>query len=165
MMVEAKSPQQTFVVSATARINAVPDRVYGIIADYRNGHPQILPKQFGRLCVDAGGYGAGTVIRFSVVALGRKVDFRAVVSEPQPGRVLVERNDPPNSSVTTFIVDPGPTGSESDVTISTELPLRPGVMGAIERFVTQQVMRGMYRDELKLLAAVATAAATPVERE
>jgi polyketide cyclase/dehydrase/lipid transport protein len=148
------------IVSASARIDAPPDRVYGIIADYRNGHPQILPKQFGRLCVDAGGYGAGTVIRFSVVAMGRKTDFRAVVSEPQPGRVLVERNDPPNSSVTTFIVDPGPTGRESDVTISTELPDRSGLLGAIERFVAKRVMNGMYRDELVLLAAVATAPAT-----
>jgi hypothetical protein len=147
------------IVSASARIDAPPDRVYGIIADYRNGHPQILPKQFGKLYVDAGGYGAGTVIRFSIVALGRKTDFRAVVSEPQPGRVLVERNDPPNSSVSTFTVDPGPTGRESDVTISTELPDRPGILGAIERFVTRRVMNGMYRDELALLAA-ATAPAT-----
>lgn len=148
------------IVSASARIDAPPDRVYGIIADYRNGHPQILPKQFSKLCVDAGGYGAGTVIRFSVVAMGRKTDFRAVVSEPQPGRVLVERNDPPNASVTTFTVDPGPTGRESDVTISSELPDRPGILGAFERFVTRKVMNGMYKDELALLAAVATAPAT-----
>jgi hypothetical protein len=148
------------IVSASARIDAPPDRVYGIVADYRNGHPQILPKQFSKLCVDAGGYGAGTVIRFSVVAMGRKTDFRAVVSEPQPGRVLVERNDPPNASVTTFTVDPGPTGRESDVTISTELPDRGGVLGAIERFVTTKVLQGMYKDELALLAAVATAHAT-----
>ena len=148
------------IVSASARIDAPPDRVYGIIADYHNGHPRILPKQFGPLYVDAGGYGAGTVIRFSVVALGRKTDFRAVVSEPQPGRMLVERNDPPNSSVSTFTVDPGPTGRESDVTISTELPDRPGLLGALERFITRRVMSGMYRDELALLAAVATAAAT-----
>jgi len=148
------------IVSASSRIDAPPDRVYGIIADYHNGHPQILPKQFGKLYVDAGGYGAGTVIRFSVVALGRKTDFRAVVSEPQPGRVLVERNDPPNSSVSTFTVDPGPTGRESDVTISTELPDRPGLLGALERFITRRVMKGMYRDELALLAAVATAPST-----
>jgi polyketide cyclase/dehydrase/lipid transport protein len=156
MMVDRKPVQHVHVVSATARINAAPDRVYGIIADYRNGHPQILPKQFSKLCVDAGGYGAGTVIRFSVVALGRKIDFRAVVSEPQPGRVLVERNDPPNNSVTTFTVEPGPTGRESDVTITTELPVRSGFLGAIERFATTKVLQGMYRDELELLAAVAT---------
>jgi hypothetical protein len=148
-----------YAVSARARINAPPDRVYGIIADYRNGHPNILPKQFGPLCVDAGGYGAGTVIRFSVVALGKKVDYRAVVSEPQPGRVLVERNDPPNNSISTFIVDPGPTGRESDVTITTELPMRGGFAAAIERFVTKKVLQGIYKDELALLAAVATAPA------
>lgn len=148
----------TYLVSAKARINAPADRVYSIIADYRNGHPHILPKQFGPLIVDAGGYGAGTVIRFSIVALGRKTNFRAVVSEPQPGRVLVERNDPPNDSVSTFTVEScGP--SECDVTIATEMPRRPGIFGAIEKFTATRVMNGMYRDELKLLEAVATAGA------
>ena len=144
----------TYVVSAKARINAPADRVYGILADYRNGHPHILPKQFGPLLVDAGGYGAGTVIRFSVVVMGRKTDFRAVVSEPQPGRVLVERNDPPNDSVTTFTVEACAPG-ESEVTIATEMPRRPGLFGAIEKFAATRVMSGMYRDELKLLAAFA----------
>jgi polyketide cyclase/dehydrase/lipid transport protein len=144
----------TYFVSAKARINAPADRVYGIIADYRNGHPHILPKQFGPLLVDAGGYGAGTVIRFSVVVMGRKTDFRAIVSEPQPGRVLVERNDPPNNSVSTFTVDACAPG-ECDVTIATEMPRRPGFFGAFEKFVATRVMNGMYRDELKLLAAFA----------
>ena len=62
------------VVSTTARMKAAPERVYRIIADYRNGHPQILPKQFSNLCVDAGGYGAGTVIRFSMTVMGSRIN-------------------------------------------------------------------------------------------
>jgi hypothetical protein len=149
------------IVSVSALINAAPDRVYGIIADYRNGHPRIVPKQISDIRVETGGYGAGTIIRFVVTVLGRKVDFRAVVSEPEPGRVLIERNDPPNASVTTFTVEPGPTGRECDVTISTNLPDRAGIAGVIERFVSRRLLRGMYTEELALLSAVATAPSIP----
>ena len=156
-MTDAKS---VHVVSAGARIDAPPDRVYAIIADYRNGHPRILPKQFGPLSVDEGGYGAGTVIRCSIIIMGRKMPFRAAISEPRPGRVLVESIEGPNPSVTTFTVEPGPTGQESDVTISTEVPARGGLAGMIERFITTRMLRPIYKDELALLAAVATAVAT-----
>ena len=145
------------VVSATARINAPPDRVYGVIADYRNGHPRILPKQFSGLTVDAGGYGAGTVIRCSIKLMGRKMEFRAVISEPQPGRVLLEKIDGPSPSQTTFTVDPGPTGQESIVTISTEVTTRSGLAGIIERFMTTRMLKPIYKEELALLAAVAVA--------
>ncbi len=151
------------VVSTTRRMKAAPDRVYRIIADYRNGHPQILPKQFSNLCVDAGGYGAGTVIRFSMTVMGRKMEARAVVSEPQPGRVLVEKLDGAGSPITTFTVDPGPTDQESVVTISTELTPRRGVAGMIERFMTTRMLTRIYREELTLLAAVSTAAEKTAE--
>jgi hypothetical protein len=46
--------------------------VYDIIADYREGHPRILPPEyFGRLEVDVGGRGAGTKIRFEMKAFGQ----------------------------------------------------------------------------------------------
>ncbi len=73
-------------------MDAPADRVYAIIADYRNGHPHILPKQFRNLTVEQGGVGAGTIIRFEVRVFGQTQHFRAVVSEPEPGRVLVEEN-------------------------------------------------------------------------
>ena len=79
-------------VSVSARIPAPSGRIYGIIADYRNGHPHILPPAFSNLEVEQGGVGAGTIIRFNVRALGRTQLFRSVVTEPEPGRVLVETN-------------------------------------------------------------------------
>ena len=81
-----------FVVSKSAEIGAPADRLYGIIADYRNGHPRILPPAFTELTVEAGGVGAGTRIRVGMRMLGRVMTFPAEVSEPDPGRVLVERN-------------------------------------------------------------------------
>jgi hypothetical protein len=52
-------------VSASAEVKAPAEKVYAIIADYRHGHPQIVPSPpFGRIEVEQGGFGAGTVIRF-----------------------------------------------------------------------------------------------------
>jgi hypothetical protein len=101
-MTAAASP--TYVVSATARLKAPPRRVYDTIADYHTGHPRILPKQFRNLTVEQGGVGAGTVIRFQVRVFGRTDTFRAEVTEPEPGRILVEKNILGSDSVTTFIV-------------------------------------------------------------
>ena len=71
-----------YTVVASADIDAPPDRVYAIIADYRNGHPHILPRAFRNLTVEKGGVGAGTIIRFEVRALGQTQRFRAFVTEP-----------------------------------------------------------------------------------
>jgi len=50
-------------VSASALIPAPAQKVCDLIADYRDGHPRILPKPyFVSMEVEQGGYGAGTVI-------------------------------------------------------------------------------------------------------
>ena len=91
-----------YVVTTTARLAAPPDRVYAVIADYDHGHPRILPKQFTGLTVEQGGVGEGTVIRVSMRVFGRRFEFRGFVTEPEPGRVLVERNVGENESVSSF---------------------------------------------------------------
>jgi len=112
------------VVTATARVNAHPRAVYNTIANYRTGHPRILPKQFSGLTVEQGGVGAGTVISFKVRLLGRTDTYRAVITEPEPGRVLVEKNILGNDACTTFVVDSGVHPNEAVVTIRTELTVR-----------------------------------------
>jgi hypothetical protein len=146
-------PQASF--SASALIQAPPRDVYDVIADYREGHPSILPKPpFVSLEVEEGGRGAGTVILVRMRVLGRDDSYRAVVSEPEPGRVLVETND--NGTITTFTVEPRAEGRHSHVTFHTELT-RGGVRGALERWLLPRLMRPVYRRELAQLAAVATA--------
>src|SRR6476619_4413817 len=93
------------VVTASARIASAPERVYAIIADYKNGHPRILPKQFLGLAVEQGGVGAGTVINFQMRAFGRIVTNRSAVTEPEPGRVLVETELGGKGIVTPFTVE------------------------------------------------------------
>jgi hypothetical protein len=144
-------------VARSARVDAPAATVYGILADYRNGHPRVLPPAFYDLQVESGGTGAGTVIRFQMRVLGQTRSVRGTVSEPEPGRVLVE-SYPESDTVTTFTVDPAAGGEGAEVTIETTLPGRSGVLGAIERRVVSIVLRRIYAQELAFLGAVAGAA-------
>lgn len=144
----------TYPFSTTAVIRAPAERVYAIVADYHHGHPTILPRPpFESLDVEQGGVGAGTVIRCRMRLLGRTREFRAAVTEPEPGRVLAE-TDQATGAVTTFTVAPRNDG-DTDATIATELPLRAGVVGALERFLIPRALRPVYVRELAKLAELA----------
>ena len=146
----------SYTVSASAIIPARRERVYSILANYNDGHPRILPRQFSGLIVEQGGIGAGTVIRFQMRVLGKKQSFRATITEAEPGRVLVETYLEPQGTVTTFTVDPGTAPADSRVTISTTAPVRTGFAGTIEKFLAPIVLRPIYKQELANLARVAT---------
>ena len=146
--------RKTFTIEASARVEAPADVVYGIIADYRNGHPQILPrKYFEWLEVEQGGRGAGTVIRFQMRVLGQTRVLRAVVTEPDPGRVLVETDTGGAGPVTAFTVEPEESGTR--VNISTELTSAGGLTGVAERIVLRRLLRRIYARELEQLGRVA----------
>jgi hypothetical protein len=145
---------KTFKVKSSASVEAPADVVYGIIADYRNGHPHILPrKYFEWLEVEQGGRGAGTVIRFQMRVLGQTRVLRAVVSEPDPGRMLVETDTGGAGPVTTFTVEP--TDSGSQVTINSELTSAGGPLGVLERLVLKRILRRVFARELEQLGRVA----------
>jgi hypothetical protein len=145
---------QSYTVSESATVPAPAVRAYAILADYRNGHPRILPPQFLGLTVEQGGVGDGTIIRFQTRVLGRTRTFRAAITEPEPGRVLVETDLDPHGGVTKFIVDPGADPTRSKVTITTEMKGRPGLPGSIERLIARRVMKNLYKRELEILTAV-----------
>lgn len=145
----------TYRASASADIDAPAERVYGIIADYANDHPRILPRPpFGSLVVERGGVGAGTVVAFSLKVMGRERALRARVDEPEPGRVLTE-TDLATGVVTTFTVEALPN-DRSRVKIATVGPLGSGVLAGLERFMTVSFLERTYRQELALLQAFAT---------
>lgn len=140
-------PQQQITVSAF--IEAPAERIYAILADYHEGHPHILPRPyFSDLEVEAGGVGEGTRIRFQMHVMGVTRMLRAEITEPEPGRVLVETLD--TGAVTTFTVRPDEEGTQ--VTFSTTLPVRGGVAGWVERLLTPMLLRRIYTRELVLLA-------------
>jgi hypothetical protein len=129
--------------------------VYRIIADYHDGHPHILPKpHFVSLTVEQGGLGAGTVIRFQMRLMGRLQTFRATITEPEPGRMLVE-TDMQTGAVTTFTVEPHDDAQHAAVTIATTMSVRNGLLGRLQGWLTTRLLHPIYIKELAQLAQVA----------
>jgi hypothetical protein len=139
-------------VEASAIINARPEEVYAILANYHEGHhPAILPQPyFTELAIERGGQGAGTVIRVRMKVLGVERTYHLEVSEPEPGRVLVEA-DEAAGVITTFTVDPLNDGQQSRVTIASDTTPASGFMGFVERLVNPPITRHIYRKELEQL--------------
>jgi hypothetical protein len=135
------------VISETAVLQAAPEAVYAIFADYHEGHPNALPRPpFGALVVERGGTGAGT--RFTVTTregLGMKT-YRMDVTEPQPGRVLLE-SDVDSDLTTTFAVEPA-DGGAARVTITTRYT-RGGVRGWLERMLLPRLAGPVFQQEMR----------------
>ena len=139
-----QTPTATRVIKVPAEI------IYSVIADYRRMHWLILPKQyFLSLEVEEGGYGAGTIVNFAMRVLGQTQSFHSLITEPEPGRLLVETDI--NSGIpTSFHVVPLEHEGQTQVTISTELKGQNFVEGWIAKMMLQKI----YRLELELLAKV-----------
>src|SRR6266852_3032875 len=150
-------PMGKITVTASAVLDADAEDVYATIADYQHGHPNILPQEnLYDLQVEQGGYGAGTIIRFKAKVLGVEQSFHHRVSEPEPGRVLVEQDiDTDQKVTTTFIVTSLEEGKKSRVEIRMAMNASPGLKGLVERLVIPIANPPIYRKELKLLEAVA----------
>lgn len=133
--------------SAQRTIDAPADAVYGYLADMSQ-HPKFLPPAFSDFQVVEGGVGAGTVTTFSVTAGGRTRNYRMNVTEPAPGRTLVE-SDAKSSLVTTFNVEP--QGSKSLVSIHTSWNGAGGIGGFFEKTFAPGAMKKLYLDELDRL--------------
>lgn len=144
-------------IKTAAVLNASPTDVYATIADYRVGHPAILPKgKLYDLTVEQGGYGQGTTMRFKAKSLGIEQDFYHRVTEPDPGHILVEQDiDSWRNSATTFTVTPVNEGRQAHVEIATTLNSSRGFQGLLERLLVPLVQPPIYRKELKLLEEVA----------
>ena len=145
-------------VQAERFVDSAPSRVYAVLADYREGHPRILPPEhFSGFAVEQGGVGAGTVVRFRFSAGGCTIPMRVLVSEPEPGRVLMER-DLESGKVTRFFVEHAEVGRGSLVRIESAWD-RPGPFGFVERFLAPRILRPVYEKELDRLASMTTASA------
>lgn len=134
---------------ATAIIDARPEEVYAVFADYHVGHPAILPKPpFTKLTIEEGGKGAGTVVLVGMKVMGKEQVIRGVVTEPEPGRKLVE-SYPDSGIVTSFTVDPVNDGLQSRVIIATDAKTSSGLQGFIERLLFPSFLSRVYKTELR----------------
>jgi hypothetical protein len=143
-------------VKAAATIDARPDDVYSAFADYKNEHSHVLPEMLYDLQVEEGGYGAGTVFRCKSKVLGVERTLHMRATEPEPGRVLMERDIASvQDTTTTFTVTPVEDGQKSHVEIATVMNSSPGLMGFIERLLIPRVLMPSYQQEIKNVEAFA----------
>jgi hypothetical protein len=143
-------------VQASAEINARPEQIYAVISDYQVGHPAILPKPpFVGLEIEKGGRGAGTLMWTTVKMWGFTYKYHHLVTEPEPGRVLVE-TDVDTGQFSSFTIDSLDGGSRSRVTIYSELPSSPGILGWMERLTQPSIIGGLFKRELRILSDYVT---------
>ena len=140
-------------VQASHEIDARPEAIYSVIADYNVGHQAILPRPtFESMIVEEGGYGAGTLIRLRVRAFGKVFHYLQRVSEPEPGRVIQE-TEINTGQLTKFILEPLNNGTRTRVTIYSEFPAQSKALVAIERIMHRFVSKRLFMVELRQLEA------------
>ena len=139
-----------FVFAAQRILDAPADVIYHCLSDYRSHHRHqpdgFLPPAFTRLDVLRGGVGAGTVIRFTISMGGRATTRTQEVSEPEPGRVLIESG---NGESSRFTLEPRPDGTTL-LRIETVLNMK-GFDGLVMRLLGARVLGPLYQDEMQRL--------------
>lgn len=143
---------------AASRAFPVPaPLVYDILADYREGHPSILPEAFSNLEVLEGGIGAGTVIKFDLKLAGRTSTTTATVSEPEPGRVLREVESQRGLATTFTVESKGSGGCRVSIVTTWKAS---GLKGLVERLLVPGMLRPLYEEQLDKIGQVAGARLT-----
>src|SRR5262245_25281638 len=125
-------------VVAEGAVEAPARLVYDLIANFREHHPNFLPRSFSHLEIEQGGVGAGTIITFTVAALGRERRYRMRIDEPEPGRVMTE-SDTLSELITVWTVTPD--GDTSRVRIESRWEGAEGTAGFFERLLVLPTIR------------------------
>ena len=151
-----------FVVESCATINGSARDVYAILADYKHGHPRIMPRKYcdGLRVLKGSGVGENTRIEVRFNIFGQKETLVMDISEPEPGRVLQEI-DTNAKNITQFIVDPLDEGT-CTVTLRTSVLSTLGFqpLAAVDMWMKKFVLRSMFEEELKILDQVMVASQT-----
>jgi hypothetical protein len=134
-------------------IDAPTEVVYHLIAGYREHHRPggFLPPEFSGQEILRGGVGAGTELRYTLTTRGRPRSITARITEPEPGRRLVETAD---GIETTFTVEPLGTGTR--VRFDTILE-ESGLQGLTVRLFAVRLLAPIYEAELDRLEQAAHA--------
>jgi polyketide cyclase/dehydrase/lipid transport protein len=141
--------------AAERRMNVPAQVAFHCLADYREHHRPggFLPPAFSAFHVHRGGVGAGTEASWTVdLGRGRTRRMSATISEPEPGRQLVETGD---GVVTTFTVTPA--GDDGCVVRFETVFDEPGLGGVLLRLAIGRMLGPLYADELARLEAYAHA--------
>lgn len=142
-------------------IQARPEEIFNILADYAHKHPRILPANFLDYHVVKGGWGDGTTVSFRLQAAGREREYTMRVEETVKGQVLTER-DNGSSLITHWTVLPVDHGQRSKVSVESDWEGSSGIGGFFERTFAPLGLRKIY-DEI--LSALAQMVQTPEENQ
>ena len=135
------------VARASLQIQAAPEKILETLRDYREGRERILTSNYTAYRVEQGGKGEGTVYAYHFTAGGRERDYRLHVYESPGG---LQESDQLSSFVTTWHVDPSPSGSV--VTVESSWDGAGGIAGIFEGFFAPKGMRRIYGQVLANLA-------------
>ena len=138
--------------SAERTIDAPADQVYKYLADMHL-HSRFLPPPFYDFQVEERGAGTGSVVRFKINFAGGIRELRMQVTEPEPGRALVQTDTNGSGLVTTFTVTP--QGEQARVNITSRFDGETGVAGVVERIIAPRRLHRVYAEELTRLDAYA----------
>lgn len=116
-------------------------------------HSRILPPTFYGFQVEEGGVGDGSTVRFKIDFAGGVRELRMQVTEPVPGRSLVQTDTGGSGLVKTFTVDPH--GGRTRVTITSRFDGESGVAGFVERIIAPRRLHHVHARELARLDAYA----------
>jgi hypothetical protein len=115
--------------SSTILIDATPETVLDVIADYRDARPRILSPQYSDYRVIEGGHGRGTVAAWRLQATkSRSRNIQASVDVA--GHTVIEK-DANSTMVTNWTV--APAGAGSSVTVKTTWNGAGGIKGFFEK--------------------------------
>ena len=139
-------------VEYSAIIEAEPALIYAIFVDFEEAHIAILPKPyFEKIVLKEGGLGAGTIYDLHMNIFGAKSQAEMHVSEPNPGRTLLEESQDGRVK-TTIEVIPINGSTASHVTIQSDFAQSPGLGGFMEKIFIPFIIRHIYKKELQNLA-------------
>jgi hypothetical protein len=133
--------------------DAAPGKVFTALADYVNVRPNILAPEFTDYQVLERGVGAGTRIGYNLHATKKRVRaVEAAVTEPTPGRQLLETDSRSSLLVLWDVV--AADGGGSRVTVRVNWQGAGGVGGFFERRFAPAGIRRIYTTELGRLGTV-----------
>jgi hypothetical protein len=142
-------------ISISTAVQAPPEVVYSVVADYSSSRQRALPEGVSDFRVEEGGRGAGTLARFTFQGTGSSRFVGMRIDEPEPGRVLTESVLSGEAVRTLSVVSAGPRGGSL---LTMELIWNPsGVRGVIERIFAPARLRRAFAGELSRLARLAEA--------
>jgi hypothetical protein len=135
---------------------ATPAEVFALLRDYRQ-RPKIWPPNVSDYQVEAGGEGAGTILRYRLRAGRRERAYHIEVEEGSPGRELHER-DMSSTFVTTWTLEPVEGGARTLVRLHSQWRGAAGVGGIFERLFAPRGLGRIYDDLLARLDSALRAA-------